>query len=345
VALSANRRQLRTYSQAFSAFKRLTWPLTVSLSQYANHFELAKKKMPLCSNQRPTLIRREHLPLLVGTVLVVCLSGIGSSARAAFHLWQVKEVFSNADGSVQFVELFDSFSGETSMSGKTLKASSDGNIKTFTFPSNLTHSTPGSLLLATTGFGSLAGGVTPDFTFSQGGVSGTFFNPNATNLTFTFSGSGDTMTFAGAALPKNGISSLTDSGAIGSPPGTPNITSGVNSPTNLNGNSGSVNLSTPSPTGDYNGNHTVDAADYAIWRKTLNGTVSPNGNGADGSSNGTIDTADYTFWRARFGNPAGSGSGSLLAGSVPEPSTLLLQFNWLLVWMWRARIRSTISGE
>ena len=97
----------------------------------------------------------------------------------------MKEVFTNADGSVQFVEMFDSFGGEIFTSGFTLTANSDGNIKTFTFPSNIS-STPGSMLIATTGFGSLPGGVTPDFTFSQGGVSGTFFNPNATNLTFTF---------------------------------------------------------------------------------------------------------------------------------------------------------------
>jgi serralysin len=169
------------------------------------------------------------------------------TSRAAFHLWQVKEAYSNADGSVQFIEMFDSFGGETSVGGFTLTANSDGNIKTFTFPSNLSLNTPGSLLIATSGFGSLPGGVTPDFTFNQGGVSGQFFNPNATNLTFTYNGSGDSMAFAGASLPKDGIHALTDAGAVGFPPGVPNISSGVNSPTNLSGQSGSVNLSTPEP--------------------------------------------------------------------------------------------------
>ena len=183
------------------------------------------------------------------TFIAVCIA-FGAptrSAKAAFHLWQVKEVFSNADGSVQFVEMSDSFSGETFVGNLTLTANSDGNIKTFTFPSNLSTNTPGSMLIATSGFGSLPGGVTPDFTFSQGGVSGTFFNPNATNLTFTYNGSGDSMAFTGASLPKDGIHSLTDAGAVGFPPGTPNISSGINSPTNLLGNSGSVNLS-PEPT-------------------------------------------------------------------------------------------------
>ncbi|HEX3601325.1 MAG TPA: dockerin type I repeat-containing protein [Lacipirellulaceae bacterium] len=137
---------------------------------------------------------------------------------------------------------------------------------------------------------------------------------------FTFSGSGDTMAFTGAALPKNGINSLTDAGAVGFPPGTPNISSGVNSPTNLAGNSGSVNLSTPSPTGDYNGDHKVDAADYVVWRSTLTKTVSA-GTGADGNADGAINAADYTFWRSKFGNAAGSGSSFAAAQQTPEPAT------------------------
>jgi serralysin len=183
-------------------------------------------------------------------VTVATVFGVATrSAEAAFHLWQVKEVFTNASGSVQFVEMFDSFGGETLTGGFTLTANSDGNTKTFTFPGNLPTNTPGSLLIATTGFGSLPGGVTPDFTFDQSSTPfiGSFFNPNATNLTFTYNGSGDSMAFTGASLPKNGINSLTDAGAVGFPPGTPNISSGVNSPTNLAGNSGSVNLAVPEP--------------------------------------------------------------------------------------------------
>jgi len=272
-----------------------------------------------------------RLKMIAGTLMLCALGSIGTTARAAFHLWQVKEVFSNADGSVQFVEMFDSFGGEVFTNGLTLTANSDCNIKTFTFPSNIS-STPGSMLIATTGFGSLPGGVTPDFTFSQGGVSGTFFNPNAMNLAFTFSGSGDSMSFTGAALPKDGINSLTDAGAVGFPPGTPNISAGTNSPTNLAGFSGSVNLSTPTPTGDYNGNHVVDAADYVLWRNTLNQTVTA-GSGADGNADGTVNAGDYTFWRSKFGNSAGAGSG-LGATAVPEPAAavfaaITLAFAWL----------------
>ena len=68
--------------------------------------------------------------------------------------------------------------------------------------------------------------------------------------------------------------------------------------------------------GDYNGNGTVDAADYALWRKG-----GPLQNEVDAP--GTVNAADYTEWRARFGNTSGSGSG-LGAGSVPEPTSMML---------------------
>ncbi len=270
-------------------------------------------------------------------LVLISLITDASPAFALFHLWQVKEVFSTADGSVQFIEMFSSFSGQTLMSGKTLTANSDGNIKTFTFPSDLSNSSAGSLLIATSGFGSLSGGVAPDFTFSQSTtpISGSFFNPNATNLTITFTGAPDTMAFTGASLPKDGIHSLTDAGAHDFPPGTPNISSGVNSPTNLLGNAGSVNLSTPTPTGDYNGNHVVDAADYVLWRNTLAQTVTA-GSGADGNSDGTINAGDYTFWRSKFGNAAGSGS-SLIGSAVPEPAFLSCVVTGMLVMRLRRR--------
>ena len=187
--------------------------------------------------------------LLVCGVAVLTWSTVQPSANAAFHLWQVKEAFSTADGSVQFVEMFDSFTGENFVGGFTLQSDSDGVTKSFVFPgsiSNAINTANRHLLIATSNFAALPGAVMPDFTFDQGGITGSFFNPNASNIAFTFSGSGDSMAFAGASLPKDGIRSLTDAGAIGFPPGIPNISSGTNSPTNLNNQSGSVNLS-PEP--------------------------------------------------------------------------------------------------
>jgi hypothetical protein len=64
--------------------------------------------------------------------------------------------------------------------------------------------------------------------------------------------------------------------------------------------------------GDYNGNGTVDAADYVLWR---NG--GPLQNEVDAA--GTVNAADYDAWKARFGNISGSGAG-LSSAAVPEPT-------------------------
>ncbi len=77
----------------------------------------------------------------------------------------------------------------------------------------------------------------------------------------------------------------------------------------------SYSLGSPVP-GDYNGNGSVDAADYVLWRNggpLLNEVDTP----------GTVNAADYTEWRTRFDN-SGAGSGAALSAAVPEPDTALL---------------------
>jgi hypothetical protein len=69
--------------------------------------------------------------------------------------------------------------------------------------------------------------------------------------------------------------------------------------------------------GDFNNDGNVDAADYVVWRKFQNTSMTlPN----SGGLTGTIGTAHYSLWRENFGesNPGSGGIG------VPEPSTLLL---------------------
>ena len=84
------------------------------------------------------------------------------------------------------------------------------------------------------------------------------------------------------------------------------------------------------PTGDYNRNGTVDAADYAVWRDTLN-QAGPN-LAADGDNDGMVDNDDYGVWRSHFGQTAGSGAGASANATVPEPSTLMLMFLAAVGW-------------
>ena len=77
--------------------------------------------------------------------------------------------------------------------------------------------------------------------------------------------------------------------------------------------------------GDYNGDGTVDAADYTVWRDTLGSTTDLRANGNNsGASAGIIDQADYDYWERNFGRTIGSGASDIGGGAVPEPSTLSL---------------------
>jgi hypothetical protein len=143
--------------------------------------------------------------------------------QANFHAWQVAEIYSNADGTVQFVELFCDDSGETELSGQRLYCSKGSQTNSFTFPGNLSGETLNKrLLLATAGFGSLPGGVPPNYILPAN---------------FVFLGSGkinyaniDALNYSN--LPTNGVRSLVRSGA--------SFVTATNSPRNFAGQSGSI---------------------------------------------------------------------------------------------------------
>jgi hypothetical protein len=63
------------------------------------------------------------------------------------------------------------------------------------------------------------------------------------------------------------------------------------------------------PPGNFNGDGTVDAADYVTWRKGLGTTYMPD---------------DYDDWRANFGAQSGGGTAANVARAVPEPGGLML---------------------
>jgi murein DD-endopeptidase MepM/ murein hydrolase activator NlpD len=82
------------------------------------------------------------------------------------------------------------------------------------------------------------------------------------------------------------------------------------------------------PTGDYNRDGVVDAADYIVWRKTLGQTVSAY-SGADGDGDRQITQADYFLWRTNFGVTIGN---SARFAAVPESPSLLLFLQLTAVW-------------
>jgi hypothetical protein len=77
----------------------------------------------------------------------------------------------------------------------------------------------------------------------------------------------------------------------------------------------------PEPMRDFNGNGTVDAADYVLWRDMLGQVAS--GLAADANGNGVVELFDYDLWRADFGRPAATEPADSFSfigsASVPEP--------------------------
>jgi hypothetical protein len=168
---------------------------------------------------------------LVSTVglafaLAVALGLPPAPAHAGSHTWDVNEVFSDSTGQVQFIELVEANGtpGETGVPGHTMTS----NSKSFTIVgAPLAPPTSNKFyLIATAAFAALPGAPTPD----------AIIPPAA--LPFFFSTSGDTVTYvpwdalAFGAVPTDGTTSLNG-----------DLTTGLNSPTNYAGVSGSVDAS------------------------------------------------------------------------------------------------------
>lgn len=84
--------------------------------------------------------------------------------------------------------------------------------------------------------------------------------------------------------------------------------------------------------GDFNDDHTVNAADYTVWRDNLGTHFDLHGNGDEsGPSAGVVDLADYGLWKSNYGATSG-GAGDSTPLQVPEPATFPLYFLgfWLL---------------
>jgi hypothetical protein len=110
---------------------------------------------------------------LLGSCLVATTMLFATVALAAFHLFQIDEIYSNADGTVQFVVLScapgSCLNGENFWGGQMLASTASGTPKVFMFPGNLpSGNTLGKkVLVATQGFAAL-GLVTPDYTVPNG---------------------------------------------------------------------------------------------------------------------------------------------------------------------------------
>ena len=159
-----------------------------------------------------------------GWTLGASLALLVQIARADFHDWTIAEIYSNADGSVQFIELTCPNSGEGFLGGERIWCTSGTRTNVFTFPSDLAGDTEDrKLLLATPGFAALPGGIAPNYTIPTNFLilgSGRLNYANVDILNYT-------------NLPTNGTASLVRSGSrfVNAP---------TNSPENFAGARGTI---------------------------------------------------------------------------------------------------------
>jgi len=160
---------------------------------------------------------------------------VATSANADFHTYKIEQIFSNADGSVQFIVMHEAEfeDGQEFWTGHSLTSMHGGTTSTFTFPHNLPrdHTAGTRALIATQGFVAL-GLITPDFVVPNG-----FLGVPAGDLNY-----GGVDEVAYATLPADGVHAMNRDGVPI-----------ANLATNFAGETASVAASTPPPAINYEG--------------------------------------------------------------------------------------------
>jgi hypothetical protein len=171
-------------------------------------------------------------------IFALCL-GISAAANATFHLWHITQLYSNADGTVQFIELTALSGAQQFIAGHSITSSQGATTRSYTFPTNLpgdtattiggyydygTSTTFKSFVIGTQGFAVL-GVVTPDYVVPNGFL----FTANGV---VNYAESADVFSYA--SMPTDGSQALNR-----------NSTTGINSPQNFAGASGSITATAP----------------------------------------------------------------------------------------------------
>jgi len=153
-------------------------------------------------------------------VAAVCLLA-AATCLANFHTFRIEQIYSNADGTVQFIVMHESMgaNGENLWGGQALTSTHAGVTKVYVFPQNLPGGQgeecgygcmPGvsptankRVLIATAGFDGL-GLVTPDYVIPNG-----FLRTDGGTLNFA---GVDQVTYA--SLPTDGVNAINRNGAV-----------------------------------------------------------------------------------------------------------------------------------
>ena len=223
---------------------------------------------------------------LSSTLIAIAVGfGAARAAPAGSHLWRINEVFSNADGTVQFVELYECCGAARETLLRGLEFTSEARGSVFTFPENLAPPTSNRyLLLATRAFAELDGAPTPDYVLPEA-----FFSPDGDTLWYSEVRNYDHFSFGPGALPTDGVHAIQLVSYANDA-----FESGVNSPTNYAGETGSVSLARPFARGDCNDDGARDVSDamQLLSFLFLAGGSIPCGDACDANDDGRLDITD-----------------------------------------------------
>jgi hypothetical protein len=197
------------------------------------------------------------------TLAVLGLLALAPLSAADNHKWEIVEIFSSADGSVQFIELFNANKDEQNLSLTSISTAS-GSF--FAFPANLPSAQTENrrVLIATAAFAAIPGVPTPDYLIPAGFL-------RRTGDTLTYAATPHSVAFG--ALPADGLKSINAAGAMA-----------TNSPTNFAGQTGSIVLATAVVRNGTNRNplcySAVPPALGKLWTATVDVANHPGAQGA-----------------------------------------------------------------
>ena len=176
------------------------------------------------------------MPLAKYLQIFLAILSLSGNAQASFHLWRITQLYSNADGTVQYIELEALASGQQYLTGHGVTSAQGSSVHSYTFnqalPGDTAVTTGGggyygggmvtsymSMLIGTQGFAAL-NVVTPDYVVPNGFLF-------STNGTVTWGDGADTFSYA--SLPTDGRFALNRDGSMT-----------TNAPMNFNGQMGTI---------------------------------------------------------------------------------------------------------
>ena len=178
---------------------------------------------------------------IAAATLSLCLMAAAGPALSGSHLWRIAEIYSNGDGTIQFIELREigGSSDETRLEGRWFLT--DNHY--YVFPNDLVGDTTyRSFLMGTESYAAQPGVPAPDYV-----VPDNFSDPlGDTMVWFTY----DTFEVVSGEVPVNGVYSLLRA----------SLTEAVNSPVNFAGTSGRV----LDPAADYDSDGYPDTQDNCL---------------------------------------------------------------------------------